>query len=56
MNKGQMKELIKRAAENTNVINAYFRFDANYYNLIPLTLNDKLFLSINFLSIKKEDR
>jgi len=47
MKKSEMKELIKSAAENINVINAYFRFDANYYNLIPLTLNDKFFLAIN---------
>lgn len=47
MKKSQIRELVKSAAENINVINAYFRFDTVYYNLIPLTINDKLFLVIN---------
>lgn len=44
MKKSKMKELVKNAAENINIINAYFQFDPAYYNLIPLTSNDKLFL------------
>lgn len=47
MKKSQIKELVKSAAENIKIINAYFGFDTNYYNLIPLVLNDKLFLLIN---------
>jgi len=47
MKKSQIKELVKSASENYNVINAYFRFDTSYVNLIPLSLNDKLFLVIN---------
>lgn len=47
MTKSEMKEIIKTATENVQVVNAYFRFNENYYNLIPLTSNDKLFLSIN---------
>lgn len=47
MRKSEIKELVKNAAENVNVVNAYFRFYLNYYNLIPLSLNDKLFLVIN---------
>lgn len=47
MNKNTMKELLKSAAENIKLVNVYFRFDPNYYNLIPLVLEDKLFLAIN---------
>lgn len=47
MKKSELKELVRNAAENTNVINAYFRFGAYYYNLIPLIMSDKLFLVIN---------
>lgn len=47
MKKGELKELVRNAAENINIINAYFRFDAYYYNLIPLTMSEKLFLVIN---------
>jgi len=47
MKKSKIKELLIRAEENINVINAYFHFDPAYYNLIPLTSNDKLFLTIN---------
>ena len=47
MKKSDIKELIKIAAENFNVVNACFWFNENYYNLIPLTSSDKLFFSIN---------
>jgi len=47
MRKSEIKDLVKSATENINIINAYFCFDTAYYNLIPLTSNDKLFLSIN---------
>jgi hypothetical protein len=47
MKKSVMKELVKSASEDFKLINAYFRYDTNYYNLIPLTQNDKLFLAIN---------
>ncbi|MCM1990657.1 hypothetical protein [Oceanirhabdus seepicola] len=47
MKKSEIKELVKSAAENNNVINVDFRFDSNYCNFIPLSLNDKLFLVIN---------
>ncbi|KGK82719.1 hypothetical protein DP73_20400 [Desulfosporosinus sp. HMP52] len=46
MKKSEIKELVKSAIEGIKLINAYFRFDANYYNLIPLNSNDKLFLAI----------
>lgn len=46
MKKNEMKELVKNASSDFKLINAYFCYDANYYNLIPLTLNDKLFLAI----------
>ncbi len=46
MKKSVIKELISSAVENVKVVNAYFRFDTNYYNLIPLILNDRLFLAI----------
>lgn len=47
MKKSKIKEQVKSASESLKLINAYFRFDTGYYNLIPLTLNDKLFLAIN---------
>lgn len=47
MKKSEVKELVKSAAGNVKIINAFFRFDENYYNLIPLTFNDKLFFVIN---------
>ncbi|MDP4145813.1 MAG: hypothetical protein Q8936_15215 [Bacillota bacterium] len=47
MKRGEIKELVKSASENINVINAYFCYASVYYNLIPLTINDKLFLAIN---------
>ncbi|WBW95971.1 hypothetical protein [Oceanirhabdus sp. W0125-5] len=47
MKKSEIKGLVKSSMENINVINAYFRFDTSYVNLIPLSLNDKLFLVIN---------
>ena len=47
MNKNTIKELIKSAAKNVSLVNIYFRFDPNYYNLIPLVLEDKLLLTIN---------
>jgi hypothetical protein len=47
MKKSEIKELVKSAAENVEIINAYFRFDTAYYNLIPLISTDKLFLAIN---------
>jgi hypothetical protein len=47
MKKIEIKELVKSASENTKIINAYFRFDTGYYNLIPLVSTDKLFLAIN---------
>lgn len=47
MKKSKIIELLKSATENTNIINVHFDFDVNYYNLIPLTSNDNLFLSIN---------
>ncbi|MGE5474882.1 MAG: hypothetical protein ACM3UU_11750 [Ignavibacteriales bacterium] len=47
MKKSDIKELVKNAAENTKIINAYFRYDVHYYNLIPLSLGEKLFLAIN---------
>lgn len=47
MKKSKILKILKSASENINIINAYFAFDVNYYNLIPLTINDNLFLSIN---------
>lgn len=47
MKKSDIKKLVKSAEENIRIINAYFRYDPNYYNLIPLKSNDKLFLVIN---------
>lgn len=47
MKRSEVKELVKNAKENIKIINAYFRFDKNYYNLIPLTFSDKLLLVIN---------
>jgi len=47
MKKSEIKELVKGASEESKLINAYFCYDANYYNLIPLTLNDNLFLAVN---------
>jgi hypothetical protein len=47
MKKSDIKKLVKSATENIKIINAYFRYDPNYYNLIPLISNDKLFLVIN---------
>jgi hypothetical protein len=47
MKKSEIKELVKEAAENIKIINAYFRYDLAYYNLIPLSLNDKLFFVVN---------
>lgn len=47
MKKSEIKELVRSATENVKIINAFFRFDENYYNLIPLTFNDKIFLVIN---------
>jgi hypothetical protein len=46
MTKIEIKEIIKGAMEGIEVANVYFRFDQNYSNLIPLALNDKLFLAI----------
>jgi hypothetical protein len=47
VNKSDIKVLVKTATDNINIINAYFRFDTGYYNLIPVASNDKLFLAIN---------
>ena len=47
MTKLLIKELIKKASENFSVVNAFFRYMRNYFNLIPLTQNDQLFLAIN---------
>jgi len=47
MKKSEIRELLSKAKYGVNVINAYFRFDKVYYNLIPLELNEKLFLVIN---------
>ena len=47
MTKTKLKELIKIATEGVKIVNAYFRYDATYNNLIPLIFNDTLFLSVN---------
>lgn len=47
MTKTKIKEIIKSAIEGVNVVNAYFRFAAYYYNLIPLAYNERLFLAVN---------
>ena len=46
MTKAQMKELISECIQQKKICNAYFRYDPFYWNLIPLTANDKLFLSV----------
>ena len=45
MTKTEIKALVNTAIEDNKLMNVYFRFDANYYNIIPLAANDKLFLA-----------
>ena len=47
MTKQEMKTLVKSAIIGYKLMNVYFRFDKNYYNIIPLLLNENLFLVIN---------
>lgn len=46
MTKSQIKQTVENAQKQLQVCNAYFRYDAYYWNLIPLKSSDKLFLSI----------
>ena len=46
MTKAQMKELINECILHKKICNVYFRYDHNYWNLIPLKANDHLFLSV----------
>ena len=42
-----MKALIEQAARNSNIANVFMKYNANYYNLIPVKASDQLFLAIN---------
>ena len=45
MTEAAMREVLQESAVKRQVCNVYFWYDRNYWNLIPLTLGDELFLS-----------
>ena len=45
MTEAAMKEVLQESAAQRQVCNVYFWYDRNYWNLIPLTIGDELFLS-----------
>jgi hypothetical protein len=45
MTKTEIRAIVKICEEQLKVCNTFFRYDNNYYNLIPLKSNEKLFLS-----------
>lgn len=47
MTKQEIREVIRKAAEEKKVANVLMRYNENYYNLIPLSVSNKLFLAIN---------
>jgi len=42
-----MKQLMDRAVYHMNIANIHMVYNENYYNLIPIKLDEKLFLAIN---------
>ena len=45
MKKPEMIALFQKAAEQKNLLTLYLKYDANYYNYIPLQASEKLFLA-----------
>ena len=45
MKKSEMKEFVRKAAQNKDLCRTYFKYDAYYTYHFPLLVNDKLFLS-----------
>ena len=52
MNKSEMQQAVRRAAESRQSINAGFRFDSCYYNLYPIKVDRNLFLAMNDLDFE----
>ncbi len=52
MKKSEIREIVKRAAENKQSINADFRYDSNYFNFVPLKVDQNLFLALHDLDFE----
>ena len=47
MKKDEIRKLLVEAATEQKIANVYMKYNENYYNLIPISLNKQLLLAIN---------